>query len=215
MTAADVKQSLLGLREPIDARGEDGLHARRDLDALERFRRPIGAVVAPRARRSRRARHALLQEERVALRPLDQEMFERVERGIRPEQRVQEGLRRIMGQRVDAQLRVVRASAPRVPVFGAEVDEEQQVSRGQAVDEAASSVCVSASIQWRSSNTRTTGWTCVSCSISRLQTPRMRSRRCEGSMLSHCRSSWATFRSERMAAASARSEASVRLEACP
>ena len=61
---------------------------------------------------------------------------ERRQAGVVPQQRRQEGLGAGGRQRVEPQLRVVRLAAPAVLVLRAVVDQQQEVRRRQALDEA-------------------------------------------------------------------------------
>src|SRR2546425_8234987 len=80
--------------------------------------------------------HALLQEERIALGPRNQEPREGLELNVGPEQRLEQlaGARR--RQRVDPDLRVVCPAAPGMLVFGAGVHEEQEAGDRHAGHEA-------------------------------------------------------------------------------
>ena len=66
-------QQALGLRrQAIDARGQDRVDRRRELDALERLHQPIRAVLSGQDVRFDQGPDALLEEERIALRPTGQ-----------------------------------------------------------------------------------------------------------------------------------------------
>ena len=78
---------------------------------------------------------ALLQEERVALGPRDQQALERIEAGVGPEQRAEELLGGLRRQGVQPELRVVRPAAPLVLILRPVVHEEQEPRRRQALDE--------------------------------------------------------------------------------
>ena len=49
-----LEEALVLRRQPVDARRQDRLHRRRDLDGVRRLRQPVGAALARRAPRSRR-----------------------------------------------------------------------------------------------------------------------------------------------------------------
>src|SRR5262249_5806505 len=79
--------------------------------------------------------YTLLQEERVALRARNQELCEGCQAGIVPQQRLQELVSTRRGQGVQAELRIVGLAAPAVLILRAVVDQEQELSRGQALDQ--------------------------------------------------------------------------------
>ena len=63
-----------------------GLYRGGDLDRWERPRQPVGTALAQQGPGLGERPHALLQKERVALRPRDQHALERIEAGVGPEQ---------------------------------------------------------------------------------------------------------------------------------
>ena len=91
-TAAAWSRRLSSGPQAIDARGEDGLDRRRHLDARGGPVEPVRAGLADEGARLHERPHALLEEERVALRPRDEERRERRGRWVGaeegPEQRV-------------------------------------------------------------------------------------------------------------------------------
>ena len=97
---------------------------------------PVGAALAGQGRRLHQGPHALLEEEGIRLRPLDQELLERAERRVRAEERIEQLVGALGRQGIDPELAVVGLAAPGVLVLGAVVDEEQEARRGQALDEA-------------------------------------------------------------------------------
>ena len=72
-----LEQQLLVAGEPIDARGEDGLHGRGHLDRLELAGQPIGPALADERVGLDESPDDLFEEERVAVAPLDQELAQR------------------------------------------------------------------------------------------------------------------------------------------
>ena len=100
------------------------------------MRQPVGPPFPDQRLGFREGPHALLEEQRVALRPLDESALERVQARVGPEQARQQIVRALRRQRVDAELPVVGLAAPPVLVFGAVVGEQQQPGRRQALDEA-------------------------------------------------------------------------------
>ena len=81
------------------------------------------------------APHALLEEERVALGPREEEALQGLEAGVAPEQGLQQRGRILRRERVQPELAVVGLPAPAVPVLRAVVDEEQEPGRRQALDQ--------------------------------------------------------------------------------
>ena len=101
----------------------------------QRPRQPVGAALAGERPGLDERPHALLQEERVALRPRDQHALERLEAGVGPEQRAEELLGALRRQGVQPELRVVGPAAPGVLVLRPVVHEQQQPGGRQALDE--------------------------------------------------------------------------------
>ena len=122
--------------QPVDARREDRLHRRRDLPRVRRLRHPIRPALPDEHLGLHEGPHALLQEEGVALGPLDQHPLERLEGPVLAQQGGEQGLGALGRQRVDPQLEVVGLAAPGVLVLGPVVDEEQDAGGRQALDEA-------------------------------------------------------------------------------
>jgi hypothetical protein len=107
----------------------------RHLDSREGPRQPVGPTLTGEGPGLRERPHALLQEERVALCPPDQHARERLEVGVGPEQGAEQLLGGLRGQGVQPDLRVVGAAAPWVLILRPVVNEEQQPSGRQALDE--------------------------------------------------------------------------------
>src|SRR5262249_54499503 len=78
----------------------------------------------------------LLQKKRIAFRTRNQELGERRQAGVVPEQGLQEFVRAHWWQRVQPQLGVVGLRTPVVLVLGPVVDQEQQSGGGQTLNEA-------------------------------------------------------------------------------
>ena len=124
-----LEQALLVGGQAVDAGGQDRLHRRGHLDARQGRRQAVGPALADQHLGLDQRADALLQEERVPFRPLDQERRERTQGGVVPQEGVQEGLRALGRQRVEPELRVVRPAPPAVLVLGAVVDEEEDAGR--------------------------------------------------------------------------------------
>ncbi len=121
--------------EPVDARGEEGLHRRRYLD---RFGSPADAVrpaVAVERAGLDQVTDALLQEEGIALRALDQLRAEFRRVAAFTQETAQELFGHAARQRLDDDLAVVSLPAPPLLVLRPVCDEEQNARSGQAVHE--------------------------------------------------------------------------------
>src|SRR5262249_45574566 len=108
----------------------------RHLNARQRLRQPIGARLAYKYPGLHQRAYALLQEEGVALGAGDEQPFQWLQTGIIPQQGLEELVSARWRQWVQPQLRVVGLAAPGVLVLGAIVDQQQETSRGQALDQA-------------------------------------------------------------------------------
>ena len=97
---------------------------------------PIGPWGARQDPRLDQGAHALFQKEGIAFRARNQQWCERCQTGVVPQQRREERLGAGGRQRVEPELRVVRLAAPAVLVLRPIVDQQQEVGRGQALDEA-------------------------------------------------------------------------------
>ena len=123
-------------RQPVDAGRQHRLHRGRHLNGRQRLRQAIGSRLADQHPGLHQGAHALLQKEGIALGARDQELLERRQAGVIPQQGLQELVRAGRRQRVEPQLRVVGLAAPAVLVLRAIVDQEQEAGRGQALDQA-------------------------------------------------------------------------------
>ena len=100
------------------------------------LRQAIGPRLADQHAGLHQGAHALLQEEGIALGALDQQLLERRQAGVVPQQRLEECVGARRRQRVEPQLRVVGLAAPAVLVLRAVVDQQQEPGRRQALDQA-------------------------------------------------------------------------------
>jgi hypothetical protein len=120
-------QELLLVRwEAVDACRQHGLDRGRDLDAGQGLHETIRARGAGEGARFHEGADALFEEERVALRPLDQQPLERLERGIDPEQDAEHLVGALRRERVDPELAVIGLAPPAVLVLGTVVHEQQE-----------------------------------------------------------------------------------------
>ena len=131
---SDLQETLVFSGKPVDARRQDGLHRRGDLNRLDRLCQSIPSALSYQRLGLHQRADALLQEERVP--PLDEELLERREPGIVAEQRLQQFACALGGKRVEPHLTVRRLAAPAMLVLGTIVHEQQQARRAKAVDEA-------------------------------------------------------------------------------
>src|SRR5262249_57054692 len=127
-------------RETIDSRGEECLHAGRDLQCpVERAaRRPlaIGTALSDKKLCLDECPNAFLKEERVPIGAVNQELLERTKSAIASNENVEELVSALRWQGIDPELMVRRLAAPRVLVLWPIVDEQQQTGRRQALDKA-------------------------------------------------------------------------------
>ena len=104
--------------------------------AVEGPYQSIGAALPARAPRLDERPHALLEEERVAAGPRDEERLQRLDAGVGPSKR-QEQLAGALGrQGVQAELGVVALAAPAMLVLRPVVDQQEHPGGGQALDQA-------------------------------------------------------------------------------
>ena len=188
-----LEQPLVLGGQAVDARREDRLDRRRAPGCVDgrapgdrrRARRP--------ARRSRPGAHALLEEERLPSRALDQEPLERLEARSRARAGCRAARRRSRRQSGRAEAAVVGLAAPGVLVLGPVVHEQQDAApSGRLSTRLSRNAWVSASIQCRSSKTRSSGCTWLSRSSRRLSASSVRWRRCGGSSACQAASSSGT-----------------------
>ena len=88
-----LQQSLVLGRQPVDARRQDRLSGRRDLQIVRRLRQAIGAALAGQRFGLYQRPDALLEEEGVAVGARDQQVLERLKAGVVPEQ----GIKQLFG----------------------------------------------------------------------------------------------------------------------
>ena len=100
--------------ESIDARGERGVHALGNMRDRRGLLRAVRPALAGEDAVLHEVADALLEEEGIALRPLDQELPDRGELGRAAEERVEQRAGPRRGQGVDADLAVVRLARPSV-----------------------------------------------------------------------------------------------------
>src|SRR5262249_10977593 len=93
--------------KPVDTRGKKSVHALRELDRLDGTRASIRARLADEGSRVGQAAHALFEEERVAVGPLDQEPLYVGQRRVGADESVEEFVGASRGKGTDLDLRVV------------------------------------------------------------------------------------------------------------
>src|SRR6185369_4551552 len=112
-----LEQALLLGAQPIDASGQDSLHRGGHANARERAREVKSAPPPHHHLRLNEGARALLEEEGIALRPLDEQRLERKQVGSVTEQRAEKRLGALGSQRIEAYLPVVRLVGPAVTVL--------------------------------------------------------------------------------------------------
>ena len=136
MAAAACSRCLSDEGEAIDARGQDRLDRGRHLRRLERPGQAMRTALAGERAVLDQRSHALLEEERVALGAFHEQALERLQRRVATQKARQQRLGALGRQRIEAELAVVGPRAPRMRVFRAVVDEEQDPRGGKALHEA-------------------------------------------------------------------------------
>src|SRR5262249_37180750 len=131
-----LQETLLLGWQSINTRCQYRLYRGWHVQAGQRLRQAIGPALADQYPGFHQGTHALFQKEWVTLGPGDQYLRERWQSHVVPKQRVQEFVRAHRGQRVEAQLCVIRLAAPAVLVLGAIVHQEQEAGGRQALDQA-------------------------------------------------------------------------------
>src|SRR5262249_31650049 len=107
-----LQQALVSRGQPIDARGQNRLHGRRDLNVTGRARRTVPTALTDESAGFYEHAHTLLEEERIAFRPLDQEPLDRLELRIVADEDAEERVRALRRQGIDPELGIVSFIAP-------------------------------------------------------------------------------------------------------
>src|SRR5439155_5822977 len=102
-----LEQGLVLRRQAIDPGREDGLYGGGHLNRVERFRQPVGTPLSGQRPRLHDRLHALLEEERGSLRPLGEQLLDRIELLVLTDERPEELLGALWRQRVEPELAVV------------------------------------------------------------------------------------------------------------
>ena len=103
--------------EPIDARGDDRLHGRRNANRVETAHQAIGAARARKSAGFGERAHAFLEEQRIALGALDQQRLERRHARVAAEQPFEKVVCAFRGQWIDSKLAIIGFSAPGMPIL--------------------------------------------------------------------------------------------------
>src|SRR5262245_22731347 len=112
-------------QQPVNARRQYRLHRDRHLQAFNGTSQAVRPAIADEDFGLNERANALLQEERIAFGPLDEELLERHECSVGTQEALEETLRTFGGERVDPQLCVVRPPAPAMLVLRPVIDKEQ------------------------------------------------------------------------------------------
>ena len=131
-----LQELFLFRRQPVYACCEHGLHRSWHLNAWECLGQTIRSPFSDQHLRFHQGAHALLQEEGIALRACDQKLGERCQARVVPEQALEQFVSASRRQRVEPELRVVGLAAPAMLVLGAIVDQQEDPSGRQALDQA-------------------------------------------------------------------------------
>jgi hypothetical protein len=143
--------------EPVYARREQRLHGCRYLHRAEIPPEPVRPRLAYERAGVHERPDRFLEEERVAAGALLEQGFEPGQLRRAPEQRSQQLVRRLGGQGVHSQPRVITLGGPVVLILGTVIHEEENPRHLEALNEEVNRGLGLASIQWRSSKTTQSG----------------------------------------------------------
>ena len=130
-----LQERLLPLRQPVNPRCEQRLHARRDGEVVDRAGESIGAVRAGEVAGLDQRLDDLLDEEGVPGSAPADAVRERGDRGVAAEQVLEERRDGLRAERAEHERREGRPLRPARAVLGPEVHEEQRAPPGQGLDE--------------------------------------------------------------------------------
>src|SRR6266436_2175492 len=119
-----LEEALLLWQEPVDPAGQESLDGRRDVDHLCILDQTVGATPAYKGPGLHQGPDALLEEERIAFGPLDEEALAGSELGAVAHQDPEQLIRALRTQGLDSDLTVVALTTPAVAVLWAIVDKE-------------------------------------------------------------------------------------------
>ena len=128
-----LEQLLVFRSEAVDASGQDRLRRGRKLQGLDRAREPVGTAFPRESPRLDQGPHALLEEEGIALRTVDQESAEILKPSASPEQGLQQLRRTGQRQGVEPHLLVVGLVSPDMPVLRPVIHQQEQPRRRHAL----------------------------------------------------------------------------------
>src|SRR5439155_8634512 len=111
-----LKQALVRSGQAIDPRGEKCVDARRNLKRGDELGKAMRAWLADESLRIDQHPHALFEKERIAVRSLDQQPFELVQRRIRAKKNLEKLVDIRVDQRINTDLRVITLAIPGVTV---------------------------------------------------------------------------------------------------
>src|SRR5437867_3572850 len=130
-----LQEDLLVRRKAIDASSQDAGHSRGDVDVVNGAGEAIGAWRANKRASLDEASHAFFEKEGVPFRSRDEHRFEWLHTRVIADETAQELIGRLDWQRVDAELGVIRLTAPPVLVFRPVVHKQEDVAARQALDD--------------------------------------------------------------------------------
>ena len=131
-----LQQVLDGRGQPVDPGSEYGLNGSRNLDRVQGLGEAEGSTGSNDHPGFDERAHALLEEERIALRAVDEQALEWLQRRSRANEIIEKHRRALGRQGVDPQLRVIALTTPGMLILGAVVDEQEQAGAWKAVDDA-------------------------------------------------------------------------------
>ena len=152
-----LQEAFLHGRQAINARRQHRLHRRGHLQTVEGFPETIGAWRPDQHPGLDQRVHALLQKKRIAFSVLDQQGRDGRKAGVVAEEAMQQFVSTRGRQRVEPQLRVVGLAAPAVLILRSVIDQQRMRAVGRLSTRLSSKAWVSASIQCRSSKTKSRG----------------------------------------------------------
>ena len=130
-----LEEPLLLARQAVDARGQDGLHGRRNLDALDGAGEPVGAGPATEGTGVDEGAHALFEKEGVAAGARHQQRLQRAEAGVVAQKRLEQSVGAVGGEGVEAELEIGALARPRMAVIGAVGHQEHDARRRHRIHE--------------------------------------------------------------------------------
>jgi hypothetical protein len=131
-----LQKSLLLARQAIDARSQHGLHSGWHLYVFWILLQAIGATPPAEHAGLEQSADTLLDEERIAFSPGNQQLLQPKQLRVRAQQRSEHRVDALVRERLEPQLLVVALAGPSMLVFGTIADDEQDTCAGESFDQA-------------------------------------------------------------------------------